>query len=158
VEVGGYRPFARTNPPTSMLADIAAKQGDFLTELVQRLPRIAVARTECHLLADSLYEIEILVTNTGFLPTSLAHGETTKEVYPTRLVLDLEPPCFLAGAKTTFLPPIDGSGGTTKARYTVRVPDRKEVRFQVISMLAGRVEGTVELLKASRTEANPSLP
>ena len=77
VEVGGYRPFARTNPPVAMLADLAAKHGDFLTELAQRLPRISVARTECRLLADSLYEIEILVTNTGFLPTSLAHGETT---------------------------------------------------------------------------------
>jgi len=158
VEVGGYRPFARTNPPAAMLADIAGKHGDFLTELAQRLPRIAVARTECHLLADSLYEIEILVTNTGFLPTALAHGETSREVYPTRVVLELEPQCFLAGAKTTVLPPIAGSGGTAKARYTVRVPDRKEVRFQVISMLAGRVEGTIELLNTSQTDTNPSPP
>lgn len=151
VEVGGYRPFARTNPPAAMLADLAGKHGEFLTELVQRLPRIAIARTECRLLADSLYEIEILVTNTGFLPTALAHGETTREVYPTRVVVDLEPPCFLAGAKTTTLPSIAGSGGTAKVRYTVRVPDRREVRFQVISVLAGRVEGTIELLKASDT-------
>lgn len=158
VEVGGYRPFARTNPPLAMLADLAAKHGDFLTELARRLPRIEVARTECRLLADSLYEIEILVSNRGFLPTSLAHGETTKEVYPTRLVLDLEPQCFLSGAKTTMLPPMAGSGGTAKARYTVRVPDRKEVRFQIISMLAGRVEGTIELLKTNETGTNQSRP
>lgn len=158
VEVGGYRPFARTNPPAAMLTDLAARHGDFLTELAQRLPRIAVARTECRLLADSLYEIEILVSNTGFLPTSLTHGETTREVYPTRVVLDLEPPCFLAGAKTTVLPPIAGSGGTAKVRYTVRVPDRKEVRFQVISMLAGRTEGIIELLKTNETGTNQSRP
>jgi len=158
VEVGGYRPFARTNPPVAMLADLAAKHGDFLTELSRRLPRIEVARTECRLLADSLYEIEILVINTGFLPTSLAHGETTREVYPTRVVLDLEPQCFLAGAKTTVLPPIAGNGGTAKTRYTIRVPDRKEVRFQVISMLAGRVEGTIELLKTNETGTNQSRP
>ena len=158
VEVGGYRPFARTNPPAAMLADLAAKHGDFLTELAQRQPRISVARTECRLLADSLYEIEILVTNTGFLPTSLAHGETTREVYPTRVVLDLEPQCFLAGTKTTVLPPIAGSGGTAKARYTVRVPDRKEVRFQVISVLAGRTEGTIELLETNETGTDQSRP
>ena len=158
VEVGGYRPFARTNPPTDMLADLAARHGDFLTDLVQRLPRIAVARTQCRLLADALYEIEILVTNTGFLPTALAHGETTREVYPTRVVLDLEPQCFLAGSKTTTLPAVAGSGGTTKVRYTVRVPDRKEVRFQVISMLAGRVEGTLELLNTNETGTNQSRP
>ncbi len=158
VEVGGYRPFARTNPPVAMLADLAARHGEFLTELVQRLPRIGVARTECRVLADSLYEVEILVTNTGFLPTSLTHGETTREVYPTRVVLDLEPKCFLAGAKTTALPPIAGSGGTTKVRYTIRVPDRKEVRVQVISMLAGRAEGTIELLKTNETGTSQSRP
>jgi hypothetical protein len=158
VEVGGYRPFARTNPPAAMLADLAARHADLLTELAQRLPHIVVARTQCRLLADSLFEVEILVSNTGFLPTSLAHGETSREVYPTRVVLDLEPQCFLAGAKTTALPSIPGSGGTAKARYTIRVPDRTQVRFQVISMLAGRTDGTIELLKTTETGTNQSRP
>ncbi len=148
VEVGGYRPFARTNPPAEMLDDVAAGQAVFLTQLARRLPRITVGKIECRLLADSIYEIEILVTNTGFLPTALAHGETTREVYPTRIILELEPECFLSGAKTTFLPTIQGSGGTAKARYTIHVPNRQQVRFQVVSMLGGRVEGTIELLRA----------
>jgi hypothetical protein len=154
VEVGGYRPFARTNPPVAMLADVAARHGDFLTDLVQRLPRIKVGKVECRLLADSIYEIEILVTNAGFLPTSLAHGETTREVYPTRVILELEPQCFLSGAGTTFLPVIAGSSGTAKARYTVHVTDRKEIRFQVVSMLAGRAEGTIELLRTDDAGKN----
>ena len=150
VEVGGYRPFARTNPPVEMLAEVAAQQGDFLTDLVRKLPRIGISKIECHLLADSVYEIQIHVVNTGWLPTALSHGETTQEVYPTRVVLELEPECFLAGAKTTFLPTLAGSGGTAKARYTIHAVNRREVRFQVVSMLAGRVEGTVELLKAEK--------
>ena len=150
VEVGGYRPFVLTNPPTEMLAGIAAKQGDFLTDLARKLPRIGISKIECRLLADSVYEIQIHVVNTGWLPTALSHGETTQEVYPTRVVLELEPECFLAGAKTTFLPTLAGSGGTAKARYTIHVVNRREVRFQVVSMLAGRVDGTVELLKAEK--------
>jgi hypothetical protein len=148
VEVGGYRPFALTNPPVAMLAGVAEKQGDFLTEIAGRLPRIEVGRIECRVLADSIYEIEIVVVNTGFLPTALAHGETSQQVYPTRVILELGPECFLAGARMTFLPTIAGSGGTAKARYTVRVTDRDRIRFEVVSMLAGRVQGTVELLKA----------
>lgn len=150
VEVGGYRPFARTNPPREMLAEVATKQGDFLTELVRKLPRLGISKIECRLLADSVYEIQIHVVNTGWLPTALSHGETTQEVYPTRVVLELEPECFLAGAKTTVLPTLAGSGGTAKVRYTIHVVNRREVRFQVVSMLAGRVEGTVELLKAEK--------
>jgi hypothetical protein len=154
VEVGGYRPFARTNPPAAMLAEVAGKQADFLTQLVRRLPRIKIGKVECRLLAESIYEVEIQVENTGFLPTSLAHGETTREVYPTRLVLDLGPECFLSGAKTTNLPVVAGSGGTVKTRYTLRVADQREIHFQVISMLGGRVEGTVELLKTSEAGAD----
>ncbi len=149
VEVGGYRPFALTNPPVETLAGIAAKQGDFLSELARRLPQIEVGKVECRLLADSIYEVEIQVVNTGFLPTVLAHGQTTQEVYPTRVILDLEPECFLAGTKTTSLPTLAGSGGTAKARYTIRVTDRQKVGFTVVSMLAGQAEGTIELLQAA---------
>ncbi len=152
VEVGGYRPFVRTNPPAQMRAGVAAQQGDFLMELARRLPRIGIGKIECHLLADSVYGIEIHVVNTGFLPTALAHGETTQEVYPTRLILDLEPACFLAGARTTFLPTIAGSGGTAKTRYTIHVANRQEIHFKVVSMLGGQAEGTIALLQAAENK------
>ncbi len=154
VEVGGFRPFAQTNPPLAMLDEIATGHGDFLTDLAGRLPRIGVAKIECRLLADSIYEIEILVTNTGFLPTALAHGETSQQVLPTRVTLDLEPVCFLAGAKTTVLPTIAGSGGTAKVRCTVRATGRSEIKFEVISTLGGRVKGTIDLLKPDQTAGN----
>jgi len=154
VEIGGFQPFVQTNPPLAMLDEIAGKQGDFLTYLAGRLPRIGVAKVECRLLADSIYEIEILVTNTGFLPTALSHGETSQQILPTRVTLDLEPACFLAGAKTTFLPTIAGSGGTAKARYTVRATGRTEIEFEIVSALAGRVKGTIELLKPDETARN----
>ncbi len=147
VEVGGYRPFALRNPPAEMLGGVAARHGDFLTALAQRLPHIKLGKVECHVLADSLYEIEILVTNVGFLPTALAHGVTCQEVHPTRVILDLEPQCFLAGKRTTFLPTMQGSGGTAKVRYTIHIANRREIRFEIISMLGGRVDGTIELLK-----------
>ena len=150
--MGGYRSFALTNPPEAMLAGVAAKQGDYLSELARRLPRIEVGKVECRLLAGSIYEVEIHVVNTGFLPTALAHGQTTQEVYPTRVVVDLEPECFLAGAKTTSLPTLAGSGGTAKARYTIRVTDRQKVSFTVVSMLAGQAEGTIELLSATENK------
>jgi hypothetical protein len=138
----------------AMLDDLAARHGEFLTALAQRLPRIQVAKIECRLLADAIYEIGILVTNTGFLPTALAHGETTRESNPTRVVLELEPQNFLAGARMTFLPTIAGSGGTAKTRYTVRAPGRSEIRFQVVSTLAGRVDGTIKLLEANDPSKN----
>jgi hypothetical protein len=144
-EVGGYRPFAQTNPPVEMVDDIAAKQADFLTKVAQRLPRIDVRKIGCRHLGRAVYEVEIQVVNTGFLPTVLEHGRTTREVHPTRLLMELEDESFLSGSRITNLPAIRGSGGMAELRYIVRVPEQEKIDFQVVSMLAGKVKGSVEL-------------
>jgi hypothetical protein len=144
-EVGGYRPFALTNPPAAMVGEIAAKQADFLTKVAQKLPRIGVRKIECRHLGRSVYEVKIQVENTGFLPTVLEHGRTTREIYPTRLVMELDDESFLSGSRITNLTAIRGSGGMVELRYIVRVPEQQKIDFEVISMLAGKVKGSVEL-------------
>ncbi|MBA7546391.1 hypothetical protein ES705_38781 [subsurface metagenome] len=147
-EVGGYRPFALINPPVEMVGEIAAKQADFLTKAAQRLPRIGVRKIECRHLGRSVYEVEIQVENTGFLPTVLEHGRTTREVNPTRLVMELDDESFLSGSRITNLPAIRGSGGMVELRYIVRVPEQEKIDFEVVSMLAGKVKSSVELPNA----------
>jgi hypothetical protein len=148
VEVGGYRPFALTNPPASMVDQVAAKQADFLTRAAQRLPRIGVRKIEARHLGRSVYEVEIQIENTGFLPTVLSHGQRTREVHPTRLVLKLEDECFLSGRHITTLPMIRGSGGMVEQRFVIRAPGRESIDFEVVSVLAGQIEVTVDLLDA----------
>ena len=145
VEVGGYVPFALTNPPAEIVEQIAAKHANFLTSAAQRLPRIGIRKIGTRHLGRSVYEVRIEVENTGFLPTSLAQGRTTREVHPTRLLVDLDDRYFLSGARFTTLPTIRGSGGVVEARYTIKAPDRKKIGFEVVSMLGGRVDGTIEL-------------
>ena len=144
-EVGGYRPFALTNPPAEMVGEIAAKQAEFLTKAAQRLPRIGVRKIECRHLGRSVYEVKIQVENTGYLPTVLEHGQTTREVHPTRLVMELDDEAFLSGSRITNLSAIRGSGGMVELRYIVRVPEQDKIDFEVVSMLAGKVKRSVEL-------------
>jgi hypothetical protein len=148
VEVGGYAPFSLTNPPANMVEEIVGKHTDFLATVIQRLPRISIRRIETKHLGQGTYDIEIQVENTGFLPTSLAHGQTTREVYPTRLVIELDDEHFLSGARITSLPVIPGSGGMVEARYIIYAPGHKKIGFEIISMLAGQVEGTINLEKS----------
>ncbi len=147
-EVGGYRPFALTNPPSQLVGEIAAKHADFLTKAAQRLPRIGVRKIECRHLGRSVYEVKVQVENTGFLPTLLGHGRTTREIHPTRLLMELDDESFLSGSRITNLPAIRGSGGMVEMRYIVRVPEQEKIDFEVISMLAGKVKGSVELPNA----------
>lgn len=147
-EVGGYRPFALTNPPAEMIEQVAAKHREFLTAAAQRLPRIGVRKIETKHLGQSVYEVKIQVENTGFLPTMLSHGQTTREINPTRLVLNLDDELILSGTRMTNLPIILGSGGMAELRYIIRTADRKRIEFEVVSTLAGRLEGTIELQNA----------
>ncbi|MBC8470728.1 MAG: hypothetical protein H8D56_14745 [Planctomycetes bacterium] len=148
VEIGGYAPYSLTNPPANMVEEVVGRHTDFLTTVIQRLPRIGIRRVETKHLGQGTYDIEIHVENTGFLPTSLAQGQTTREVYPTRLVMDLDDEHFLSGTRITTLPVIPGSGGMVEARYIIYAPNRKKIDFEIISMLAGQVEGTINLEKS----------
>jgi hypothetical protein len=147
-EVGGYRPYALTNPPAEMVDEVAAKHADFLTKAAQRLPRVGVRKIDCRHLGRSVYEVEIQVENTGFLPTVLEHGQITREIHPTRLVMELDDESFLSGSRITNLPAIRGSGGMVELRYIVRVPEQERIEFEVVSMLAGKIKGSVELPNA----------
>jgi hypothetical protein len=148
VEVGGYAPFSLTNPPENMVEEVVGRHTDFLVTIIQRLPRIDIRKIETKHLGQGTYDIEIQVENTGFLPTSLAQGQTTREVYPTRLVIELDDEHFLSGTRITSLPVIPGSGGMVEARYIIYAPDCKKIGFEIISMLAGQVEGTINLEKS----------
>ena len=145
VEIGGYGPFAQTNPPADQIHDVVAAQSKFLTALAQNLPRVAPAGTEVKHLGDSVFEVTIRVENKGFLPTVLSHGVRSREVLATRVTLGIHEDRILAGRRVTYLPPIPGSGGTAEARYIIHVPDAHRVEFAVVSALAGQFEGTIEL-------------
>lgn len=147
VEVGGLAPFARNNPPEPFLEDLAEQQGRFLTALAGKLPRIGFRRAEARHVGNSVYEVTVQVENTGYLPTSLAHGQTTREVHPTRVTLQLDAEAFLAGTRVAMLGPLSGSGGMREVRWTVRAKDRPALTVEAVSMLGGTVRAEIPLKK-----------
>ena len=148
LEIGGFAPFAKAGPPEKLLPELAEKQAKFLTELAAKFPRISIRKTEVKPLGESVYDLTIQVQNTGYLPTSLAQGELTREVNPTRLVLKLDDKSILSGSRITMLGPIPGSGGMKEVRYIVNGKGRDKLEAEVISMLAGSIELTIELKEA----------
>jgi hypothetical protein len=145
VEIGGYRPFTLSHPPDKLVDDITGKQALFLTEVAQTLPRIGIRKVTVHHLGQSVFDIDIEIENTGFLPTALSHGQRSREVFPTRLVLDIPKTALLSGEQTTRLNPIQGSGGVAKTRFVLHCANQDRINFKVVSMLAGQVEGHVHL-------------
>jgi hypothetical protein len=145
VEIGGYRPYALSNPPAHLIVDVSTKQQAFLTEAAQTLPRIRIRDIKVKHLGESIFEVKIQIENKGFLPSSLSHGRQTRAVFPTRLVLDVTDIRLLSGERIQRLDIIEGSGGMAETRLVLHSPKQQSICFEVFSMLAGRVSGTIEL-------------
>lgn len=145
VEVGGYAPYALSTPPAHLIDDLAARQARFLTECAGLLPHMALRDINVKHLGNDVFDVEIQIENTGFLPTALAQGQTTREVYPTRVILDVPDEALLTGSRIQAVPVLQGSGAMARAHWTLHCPDRTDLRFEVVSMLAGRLHGTVTL-------------
>jgi hypothetical protein len=146
VEIGGWAPFARSNPPEKLLDELAKAHAAFLTRLAGRLPRIGIRKAEARHLGNSVYELTLRIENTGYLPTALAQGALTREVLPTRAVLRLDDKQVLAGQRTTLLEPIEGSGGMKELRYIIHASGAVEI--EVLSALGGSARQTIELREA----------
>lgn len=145
VEIGGFKPFVRRQPPESSLPGLAEQHGRFLNTLASRLPRIGLRKVDVRHLGRSIYEITAQVENTGYLPTILNHGETSQAVLPTRARLDLDPKSILSGTKTTILASIPGSGGMVEVRWVVHAREKKSIRLEVVSALAGSFSREINL-------------
>ncbi|MBI4661246.1 MAG: hypothetical protein HY735_20680 [Verrucomicrobia bacterium] len=145
VEIGGFAPSATTSPPEKLLDEFASKHAKFLTELAEKLPRVGIRKAEAKHLGASIYQLVVQVENRGYLPTALAQGVTTREVLPTRVVFEANPDDILAGAKTSSLGVIDGSGGMKEVRCTLRAKGTNKLGVEVISALGGSVKTTIDL-------------
>lgn len=144
VEVGGFAPYAKSNPPRRLLEDLARRHGRFLTDLAGKLPRIGVRKIEAKPLGDAVYDVKVSVENSGYLPTSIAQGGVTREVHPTRVVLKTDERNILSGVRTTALNAIAG-GEAKEVRWVVRAKGEKKLDVEIISMLGGRMQASVEL-------------
>ena len=149
VEIGGFIPFTKTNPPEKLLAELAAKHGKFLTDLAGKLPRIGIRKTEVKHLGESVYDVTVQVENTGYLPTALAQGGLTREVHPTRVTLRADQKHLLSGERTTMLNAIQ-PGEMREVRWVVRAKGLKKLDVEVISMLGGRTQASVELKEQAK--------
>ncbi|MDZ4753647.1 MAG: M14 family zinc carboxypeptidase [Phycisphaerae bacterium] len=78
VEVGGFDPLFRLNPPAAELPEIAKKQTAFLHAFIDLLPVLDVSTPVVTKLSDGVYRIESSVMNAGRLPTASQMGVTTE--------------------------------------------------------------------------------
>ena len=147
LEIGGFVPYLTQNPPAADLPDLGRKHGEFLVELAGMLPRVRIADTEVTAHGGGVFTVSVEVENTGFLPTSLAHGQTSRSVGPTFAQIQVDLEYILTGAdKTADLGILDGSGTRSeKVTWVIRGQEGARVEIRLHSQKAGFETATVIL-------------
>jgi intracellular sulfur oxidation DsrE/DsrF family protein len=138
VEVGGFHPYAATNPPISMLDELGPKHGAFVAYLASLYATVRIADVSVVDHGGGVFRIKAEIENSGFLPTSTAHGVTSRSVRPTMVQLGIDPDDLLSGAdKTSFFQATDGSGGRRSFEWLVKGSRGAEIELVVRAQKGG---------------------
>ena len=151
VEVGGFKPFLRLNPPARELDALADKHLQFLVKLGELMPRIQLERTKVESLGVGVFRVTADVVNHGYLPTMPAMGQTSGEQHPLQIEIVLpEGTKLITGHRRTQFDPLAGSGGRIERTWpsckcSETAVDPGKIELKVWSPSVGSDSKTLEL-------------
>jgi hypothetical protein len=146
VEIGGFRPFAVTNPPADELAGLGQAHGEFVARLVGMLPRVTIVEAEVTAHGGGIYTVAVEVENSGYFPTSLQHGVVSRSVGPTTVQIQIPPEDLITGdAKTSTIQKLDGSHNRQRFEWVIRGREGARVEITALAQKGGTDSATVTL-------------
>lgn len=158
VEIGGWAPYALTEPTVDAIEGLVEEQWLLLTGLADVLPRVEVAYFTAEELGGNLWRIEARLENPALLP--LVTQAASRARTTTRAKVELELPkgaSLIAGQTPEFVRRLDGlgrSGNEAEFEWLVHAKDIERLTLTVTTRNAGTSSTRVELApKTSQPEA-----
>jgi hypothetical protein len=146
VEIGGFKPYVATNPPVARVAELGKPHAAFAVYLASLFPKVAIARTEVDNLGGGLFRIKAEIENTGFLPTSTAHGLVSRSVRPTQVQLGISPKDIISGdSQVNTIQVLAGSGRRQSYQWIVQGKPGATITLKVVAQKGGTDSATITL-------------
>jgi hypothetical protein len=146
VEIGGFRPYRLTNPPSVMLAEYGGAHAEFVVKLAGMLPRVRIAERDVTAHGGGLFTVSVEIENTGYFPTALEHGVVSRAVEPTVVQIQVDPEAVVSGDdKTTYVQRLAGSGARERVGWLIQGRAGSSVEIVVRSAKGGTDTATVTL-------------
>jgi hypothetical protein len=147
VEIGGWIR-RRTSPPEGELIQKECEMGNnFVIYLAGLVPRVEVGEFEVTDKQGGIFQLDIAVKNTGFLPTATEQAQALRIDEPVLLEVFPDPNLELIyGEAKTKLGQIEGYSESVKTAYILRVKDpahKAVLEVQVSSQKAGRASKNI---------------
>lgn len=141
VEVGGFRPNARVNPPAAQVRELAEKHAAFAVWLGGQLPAVEVVETNIEARGDNVFLITATLANEQYFPTQLAMGTRVRNNRPITIrLLPADGLTVLTGNIQQQTPRIEGMGGRSKHTWLVQARPGTRVTLEVFAERAGGLQ------------------
>ncbi len=138
VEIGGFVPLSKINPPADQLDSISEKLTQFVVDLTANRPEISIVGPEIKELASGLYEVRISIVNHGKMPTSTSFSQTKHTIRPTVVRLSTEVDKILTGQRVSRIWGINAHGGHSDHRWIIRSDNIKSESITILDPRFGK--------------------
>jgi len=155
VEIGGFAPLVRDNPPVEEIPSLVQKQLEFVCSVAEHLPRLALGRIDAKPLGGGVYRVTVDVVNHGCLPTGPEMGRIAGEPCPLQIEFTLpQNVSLVSGSARSRLPRIAGTGGKVEKQLLLRAAtdEPATVRVRVWSPSVGQATGQFTLEPTEENE------
>lgn len=141
VEVGGFRPNARVNPPPSQIAELALKHAEFAVWLGGLLPEVEVVETRVEARGENVFLLTAVLANEQYFPTQLQMG--TRVRFNRPITVRLTPTdgmTVLTGNIQQQTPRLEGMGGRATYTWLLQAPPGTRTTLEVFAERAGGLQ------------------
>lgn len=129
VEIGGFRPGFKMNPPPDEVKRLTEEQAGFVEGLCGKFAKVAADPVTVERVGDGMWRVAVRVRNDGALATQPAIGVKARRGLPTILELKVPLERIVAGEKIVRVNAI-APGATAEAEWMVMGEGSVEVEVR----------------------------
>lgn len=146
VEVGGFKPLVKDNPPETFLKETCQKAEPLVKYLAGILPQVQIEEVTRELRGKDILRLTAKISNAGFLPSLSEQGARTQTVPPTIVSIELsEGVELLEGERRVQVGVLDKNQVPKMVTWVVqKIGARSRVTIKLWSPKGGMVTRRIE--------------
>ena len=127
-----------------MIARLVEGQVPWIFKLVEKSPRIKIAKTQVNALGSGLYRVKAWVENTSFIPYNIAMGQRNERIPPIVLTFSGKGYKIIQGQKRSLVKTI-GAHSTVKVEWLIKADAPVDLILKANSPLVWKVSKQIKL-------------
>lgn len=141
VMIGGFHPDLPITPPTDLTDGIVQAQVAFVRDILAGMPTIEIARVDVRDAGNGLYDVAVVLENSGEIPTRPAIASRARRLTPTLVRLSVSDAHVIAGQPLRRIESIAPNEPET-LRWRVRTDDPNAIVVTVTDPIHGTATAT----------------